>query len=84
MRVSLSLLRVRTLRTNDGKRLPSRLQERFHSLEIRFPNYSAVLELMTTNTYVMAIIADPNVQNATIRMNIKLARERFEELASAE
>jgi len=61
----------------------SKLQERFHSLEIRFHNYSAVLELMTQNTYVMAIIADPDVQNQTIRMNIKLARDKFEELASA-
>jgi len=58
----------------------SRLQEQFHSLEIRFPNYTAVLELMTSNTYVMAIVADPEVQSATLKLNIRLARERFEEL----
>jgi hypothetical protein len=33
-------------------------------MEIRFPNYTAVLELMTTNTYVMAIVADPNVRKS--------------------
>lgn len=62
---------------------------------------------MTQNTYVMAIMADPDVresrvsdnkwlfrarsifvnqlltENQTIRMNIKLARDKFEELASA-
>lgn len=60
---------------------------------------------MTQNTYVMAIMADPDVrewqfvlshfalscnrclrrnstENQTIRMNIKLARDKFEELAS--
>jgi len=69
---------IRAFRTSCSK-----LRERFHTLEIRFQNYSAVLELMTQNTYVMAIIADPDVQTQTIRMNIKLARDKFEELASA-
>ncbi|KAF8320583.1 rraga protein [Cantharellus anzutake] len=58
----------------------SRLQEQFHSLEIRFSNFTAVLELMTSNTYVMAVVADTDVQTATLRLNIRLARERFEEL----
>ncbi|KAG8978131.1 GTP-binding protein gtr1 [Tulasnella sp. 425] len=58
----------------------SKLQEQFNSLEIRFPHYTAVLEILTSNTYVMIIVADPDVQSAALRMNIRLAREKFEEL----
>ncbi|KAG8908529.1 GTP-binding protein gtr1 [Tulasnella sp. 403] len=58
----------------------SKLQEQFSSLEIRFPNYTALLEILTTNTYVMVIVADPNVQSAALRLNVRLAREKFDEL----
>jgi len=58
----------------------SRLGEQFHSLEIRFSNFTAILELMTSNTYVVVVVADPDVQTAALRLNIRLARERFEEL----
>ncbi|KAG8988473.1 GTP-binding protein gtr1 [Tulasnella sp. 427] len=58
----------------------SKLQEQFNSLEIRFPQFTAVLEILTSNTYVMVIVADPDVQSAALKMNIRLAREKFEEL----
>lgn len=40
----------------------SKLQEQFNALEIRFPTYTALLEILTANTYVMIIVADPNVR----------------------
>jgi len=58
----------------------SKLNEQFSSLEIRFPNYTALLEILTANTYVMIIVADPNVQSAALKMNVRLAREKFDQL----
>jgi len=58
----------------------NKLQEQFSALEIRFPNYTALLEILTSNTYVMIIVADPNVQSAALKLNVKLAREKFDQL----
>lgn len=77
----------------------SGLREQFQSLEIRFPTYTALLEILTVNTYVMIIVADPDVrkyclpvhsqltltkfydpESAALKLNVRLARERFEQL----
>ncbi|KAG8963422.1 GTP-binding protein gtr1 [Tulasnella sp. 419] len=58
----------------------SKLQEQFNSLEIRFPNFTALLEILTSNTYVMIVVADPNVQSAALKLNVRLAREKFDQL----
>jgi Ras-related GTP-binding protein A/B len=57
----------------------TKLHEQFNSLEIRFPTFTALLEVLTTNTYMM-LIADPNVQSAALKLNVRLARERFDQL----
>lgn len=44
----------------------SKLQEQFNALEIRFPTYTALLEILTANTYVMIIVADPNVRECFV------------------
>jgi len=60
----------------------SRLREEFHSLEMELPEFTAVLDEMTKNTYVMVVVHDPTIETAGIKMNIRMARRKFEELQS--
>lgn len=39
----------------------SRVREEFHSLEMELPDFTAVLDEMTRNTYVMIIVHDPAI-----------------------
>ncbi|KDN40171.1 hypothetical protein K437DRAFT_258755 [Tilletiaria anomala UBC 951] len=56
----------------------AKLQAQFQGLEIRGATYTAYLDLLTTNTYVMVIVADPRIQLAAIKLNVELGREHFE------
>ncbi|KAF7980147.1 hypothetical protein HWV62_39595 [Athelia sp. TMB] len=58
----------------------SRLREEFHSLEMELPEFTAVLDEMTKNTYVMVVVHDPTIETAAVKLNIRLARQKFEEL----
>lgn len=39
----------------------SRLREEFHSLEMELQEFTAVLDEMTKNTYVMVVVHDPTI-----------------------
>jgi Ras-related GTP-binding protein A/B len=39
----------------------SRLREEFHSLEMELHEFTAVLDEMTKNTYVMVVVHDPTI-----------------------
>jgi len=41
--------------------------------------FTAVLDELTRNTYVMIIVHDPTIQAAALKMNIRLARRKFEQ-----
>lgn len=43
------------------KHSSSRVREEFHSLEMELPDFTAVLDEMTKNTYVMIIVHDPTI-----------------------
>ncbi|KAJ7827774.1 hypothetical protein B0H14DRAFT_3873560 [Mycena olivaceomarginata] len=58
----------------------SRVREEFHSLEMELPEFSAVLDEMTENTYVLIIVHDPTIETAALKLNIRMARRKFEEL----
>ncbi|THV07784.1 hypothetical protein K435DRAFT_815094 [Dendrothele bispora CBS 962.96] len=58
----------------------SRVREEFHSLEMELADFTAVLDEMTRNTYVMVIVHDPTIETAAIKLNIRMARRKFEEL----
>ncbi|KAF8633852.1 hypothetical protein AX15_001223 [Amanita polypyramis BW_CC] len=58
----------------------SRVRGEFHTLEMELYDFSAVLDEMTRNTYVMVIVHDPTIETAAIKLNIRLARRKFEEL----
>jgi len=42
--------------------------------------FTAVLDELTKNTYVMIVVHDPTIETAALRLNIRLARRKFEEL----
>ncbi|KAJ7286378.1 Gtr1/RagA G protein conserved region-domain-containing protein [Mycena rebaudengoi] len=46
----------------------------------RLPEFSAVLDEMTKNTYVLIIVHDPTIETAALKLNIRMARRKFEEL----
>jgi len=58
----------------------SRVREEFHALEMDMYDFTAVLDEMTRNTYVMVVVHDPTIETAAIRLNIRMARKKFEEL----
>jgi len=58
----------------------SRLREDFHSMEIEMQGFTAVLDELTRTTYIMIIIHDPSIETEAIKMNIRLARPKFEAL----
>ncbi|KAF9014030.1 Gtr1/RagA G protein conserved region-domain-containing protein [Cyathus striatus] len=58
----------------------SRVREEFQSLELEFYDFTAVLDEMTRNTYVMVVVHDPTIETAAIKINIRMARNKFEEL----
>ena len=58
----------------------ARVREEFYALELELPDFTAVLDEMTRNTYVLVIAHDPRVETAAVRLNIRMARKRFEEL----
>ncbi|KAF5373873.1 hypothetical protein D9758_000892 [Tetrapyrgos nigripes] len=58
----------------------SRVREEFHCLEMELADFTAVLDEMTRNTYVMVIVHDPTIETAAIKLNIRMARAKFEEL----
>ncbi|KAF8584085.1 hypothetical protein K439DRAFT_1171144 [Ramaria rubella] len=62
----------------------SRLREEFHSLEMELPGFKAVLDELTRNTYIMVVVHDLAIETAALRMNIRLARRKFEELQHAD
>ncbi|KAH9483872.1 Ras-related GTP-binding protein A [Psilocybe cubensis] len=60
----------------------SRVREEFRSLEMELYDFTAVLDEMTRNTYVLIIVHDPTIETAALKLNIRLARSKFEELQS--
>jgi Ras-related GTP-binding protein A/B len=79
----------------------SRVREEFHSLEMELYDFTAVLDEMTRNTYVLIIVHDPTIgsclstifttmtllidvsnstETAALKLNIRMARRKFEEL----
>lgn len=76
----------------------ARAREEFHSLEMELSEFTAVLDELTRNTYVLIIVHNPTIgpfspfppatslihmtvlETAALKMNICLARQKFEEL----
>ncbi|KAH8549173.1 ras-related GTP-binding protein A-like protein [Umbelopsis sp. PMI_123] len=59
----------------------SRSQTHFKSMEIKGSSFTAFIDVLTNNTYVMVVMSDPSIQSAATLMNINVARKHFEKLA---
>ncbi|KAF9564353.1 rraga protein [Agrocybe pediades] len=60
----------------------TRVREEFRALEMELYDFTAVLDEMTRNTYVLIIVHDPTIETAALKLNIRFARKKFEELQS--
>jgi len=58
----------------------ARAREEFHSVEMELAEFTAVLDELTRNTYVLIIVHNPTIETAALKMNIRLVRNKFEEL----
>ncbi|GAA5837689.1 hypothetical protein JCM9279_006835 [Rhodotorula babjevae] len=59
----------------------SKIRSPFSSLTITTPHYSAVLDALTPETFIL-VVARGHVQPASIELNIRLARPHFAKLES--
>lgn len=64
----------------------SKSSSKFASLELRNSQFTAFVESFTSNTYVMVVMSDPDIEPAATRININAGRQHFERnnLASGE
>ncbi|KAG5736184.1 hypothetical protein E4T56_gene2482, partial [Termitomyces sp. T112] len=51
----------------------SRVREEFHSLEMELYDFTAVLDEMTKNTYVLVIVHESTIETAAMKLNIRMA-----------
>ena len=56
----------------------SKSQAQFMSMEVQNKQFTAFIDQFTTNTYIMIIISNPNIQSAATNLNIQVARPHFE------
>jgi len=56
------------------------LRVQFSTLEMCNAEFTAVLDVITPNTYIMVISTEPGVQPAGIRLNLRLSRSHFANL----
>ncbi|KAJ3280527.1 hypothetical protein HK104_000608 [Borealophlyctis nickersoniae] len=58
----------------------SQSQALFQRMEVNNGRFSAFVDVLTPNTYVMVIISDPSIQSAATLINIAAARSHFEKI----
>ncbi len=52
----------------------------FSSMEVRNSEFSAYIDVLTPNTYIMVVLTDTRLQSASTVMNIEMARKHFEQI----
>lgn len=62
----------------------SRAQSQFESMQVRNHNFKAYIEGFTPNTYVMLIVTDPTIEDATTSLNIKAAKNHFSHILATQ
>eukprot|EP01103_Thecamoeba_quadrilineata_P010340 TRINITY_DN2202_c0_g1_i1.p1 TRINITY_DN2202_c0_g1~~TRINITY_DN2202_c0_g1_i1.p1 ORF type:complete len:314 (-),score=46.06 TRINITY_DN2202_c0_g1_i1:84-947(-) len=62
----------------------SKSQAHFQRMEVRNSNFTAFIDTLTSNTYIMVIMSDTTIQSTTININIKVARSHFEKYLQSE
>jgi len=56
----------------------SKTQTQFKSMEVMNKNFTAFIDIFTTNTYLMIIMSNPKIQPAATMLNVRVARPHFE------
>jgi len=56
----------------------NKTQAEFESMELKNMNFTAFIDVFTTNTYIMIILSNPKIQSAAANLNIQVARPHFE------
>lgn len=58
----------------------SKSSAQFQSMEVRNDKFASYIDLFTSNTYVMVVMADSSIPSAVTLLNIQSARSHFEQL----
>ncbi|KAI8616901.1 ras-related GTP-binding protein A-like protein [Chytriomyces sp. MP71] len=58
----------------------SKNQAQFQCMEVRRTGFSAYVDVLTPNTYVMVIVSDDTIQSAAMALNINSARKHFQKI----
>lgn len=59
---------------------PSWSNEKWIGLHMQLPEFTAVIEPLTVNSYVMVLCADDRILPEAIKVNIRMAKQKFEDL----
>lgn len=63
------------------QKLPAKsAQCEFQAVELKASHFSAYIDSLTSNTYIMILVTDPSIQMASVKLNVQLARDHFERL----
>jgi len=60
----------------------TKTQAQFKSMEVKNKNFTAFIDVFTTNTYIMIILSNPKIQSAATNLNIQVARPHFEKFVA--
>jgi Ras-related GTP-binding protein A/B len=52
-------------------------------MELKNSNYTAFIDLFTTNTYILVISSDPDIYSSATLLNIRNARTHFEKFIAS-
>eukprot|EP00466_Bigelowiella_natans_P019831 jgi/Bigna1/92593/estExt_fgenesh1_pm.C_370013 len=55
-------------------------QARFRSMEVKNSTFAALVDVFTSNTYIMVVMTNPRIQCAAVRQNVQFARSYFEQI----
>ncbi|KAI8813252.1 putative GTP-binding protein [Cladochytrium replicatum] len=58
----------------------TKASSQFKSMEIKNPEFTVFIEVLTQNTAIMVIMSDPSIQSSATLINISAARQHFNEL----
>ncbi|KAJ9476938.1 GTP-binding protein GTR1 [Pseudozyma hubeiensis] len=63
------------------QKLPAKTAQcEFQAVELRTSTFSAYIDSLTSNTYIMILVTDPSIHLASVKLNVQLARDHFERL----
>eukprot|EP00276_Gloeochaete_wittrockiana_P001688 CAMPEP_0184672458 /NCGR_PEP_ID=MMETSP0308-20130426/86111_1 /TAXON_ID=38269 /ORGANISM="Gloeochaete witrockiana, Strain SAG 46.84" /LENGTH=303 /DNA_ID=CAMNT_0027119785 /DNA_START=12 /DNA_END=923 /DNA_ORIENTATION=+ len=58
----------------------SKTQAAFNGMEVRNSNFTAFIDVFTTNTYIMVVVSNLAIRSAVTLANIQMAKPHFERL----